>query len=141
MGSLHRAARGVVAHGGEMHVQVVVGGLVMQVDPQPGSRHAEALRYGLLRRGRTPRVRRSSTQRGHGGRQRTDRQTDLATDGTDGASPEGGEKGRSDFRFLHPRSKGEGELGGGKDGALPHPPCRPPQGWSDASGRPTFLPP
>lgn len=32
MGSLDGAARGVVAQGGEMHVQVVVGGLVMQVD-------------------------------------------------------------------------------------------------------------
>lgn len=49
MGSLHGAARGVVAQGSEMHMQVVVGGLVVQVDPQLGARHAKTLPYGLLR--------------------------------------------------------------------------------------------
>lgn len=51
MGSLHGAARRVVAQGSEMHVQVVVGGLVVQVDPQLGAGHAKALHYGLLQRG------------------------------------------------------------------------------------------
>lgn len=50
MGSLNRAAWGIIAQGSEMHVQVVVGGLVMQVDTQLGSRHAEVLHYSLLRR-------------------------------------------------------------------------------------------
>lgn len=51
MGSLHGAAWCIIAQGSEMHVQVVVGGLVVQVDPQLGAGHTKALPYGLLQRG------------------------------------------------------------------------------------------
>lgn len=51
MGSLHRAAWCIIAQGSEMHVQVLVGGLVVQVDPQLGAGHAKTLHYGLLQRG------------------------------------------------------------------------------------------
>lgn len=48
VGSLSRDARSVVAQGSEMHVQVVVGGLVVQVDAELGSGHTEAFCYGFL---------------------------------------------------------------------------------------------
>lgn len=50
MGPLDTAARRLVAQRCEMHVQVIVGGLVMQVHAQTGRGDAETLRYGLLKR-------------------------------------------------------------------------------------------
>lgn len=50
MGPLDTGARRLIAQRCEMHVQVVVGGLVMQVNAQTGCGDAKTLRYGLLER-------------------------------------------------------------------------------------------
>lgn len=47
--ALHAAARGVVAEPGEVDVEVVVGGLVVQVDPQLGGRQLVALEDDFLK--------------------------------------------------------------------------------------------
>ena len=48
VGSLYPAARCVVAQRGEVHVQVVVGRLVVQVDAQLTRRDTVSLKNGLL---------------------------------------------------------------------------------------------
>lgn len=48
MGSLHTAARRVIAQLGEVDVQVVIGGLVVQVDSQLTGWKAVALENGFL---------------------------------------------------------------------------------------------
>lgn len=48
MGTLHTAARGIVAQFGEVDVQVVVGRLVVQINSQLGGRKAIALQDGHL---------------------------------------------------------------------------------------------
>lgn len=48
MGSLHTAARRVIAQLGEVDVQVVIGGLVVQVDSQLTGWKVVALENGLL---------------------------------------------------------------------------------------------
>lgn len=91
MGSLHGAARGIVAQGSEMHVQVVVGGLVVQVDPQLGARHTKTLPYGLLR-GETESS--ALTKPGNG------------WEGASLGGRKGVEKGKREFGFLTARERG-----------------------------------
>lgn len=48
MGSLHTAARRVIAQLGEVDVQVVIGGLVVQIDSQLTAWKVVALEDGFL---------------------------------------------------------------------------------------------
>lgn len=50
VGALHARARRLEAQGGEVHVEVVVGGQVMQVHAEPVRRHPVAPQDGLLAR-------------------------------------------------------------------------------------------
>lgn len=52
VGTLHGTTRRVVAQGGEMHMEMVVGWVVMEVNPQLGSSDAKALHYCFLVRGK-----------------------------------------------------------------------------------------
>lgn len=92
MGSLHGAARGIVAQGSEMHMQVVVGGLVVQVDPQLGARHTKTLPYGLLR-GETESSALTKPWNGWEG---------ASLDGRKGV-----EKGKRELGFLTARERGK----------------------------------